>query len=83
MITRFLSERDGYKCRLCGIADWLGNPLTLDIDHVDGVVTNNLPANLRLLCPNCHRQTPTWGNKARGQDDNEKDLLVESQQHGA
>lgn len=37
--------------------------MTMDIDHIDGDHRNNKPENLRLLCPNCHRQTSTWGKK--------------------
>ena len=59
---RFLSERDGYRCSECGISEWMGKPISLDIDHIDGNNKNNLPSNWRYLCPNCHRQTPTWGN---------------------
>jgi 5-methylcytosine-specific restriction endonuclease McrA len=64
-LVKYVVNRDGYKCSTCGIADWLGALLLLDLDHIDGDNKNNLPSNLRLLCPNCHRQTPTWGNKKR------------------
>jgi hypothetical protein len=63
VIKRFLVERDGEKCSTCGLETWLGNTIIFDIDHIDGNRNNNLPENWRLLCPNCHRQTPTWGNK--------------------
>jgi hypothetical protein len=44
-----------YKCVECGnIGEWLGKSLTLEIDHIDGDWRNNLEANLRYLCPNCH-----------------------------
>ena len=56
-----------YKCAetTCGISEWKGMPLTLHIDHVDGDRTNNLKDNIRFICPNCHQQTTTWGNKNR------------------
>lgn len=59
LLIRYISERDGYKCSCCGISDWLKKPICLDIDHIDGNNKNNFPNNLRLLCPNCHRQAPT------------------------
>lgn len=63
--VRYLTERDGYKCSECGVSEWFGKKLLLDVDHIDGNNENNLPNNLRFLCPNCHRMTPTWGNKKR------------------
>lgn len=60
---RYLVERDGYKCYGCGVSEWSGKHLTLDIDHIDGNPKNDLPENLRFLCPNCHRQTDTWGSR--------------------
>jgi len=53
-----------YKCSKCGNdGSWLNQPLPLDIDHINGDNTNNSLDNLRFLCPNCHRQTPTWGQR--------------------
>lgn len=49
-----------YECRECGISKWMGNPITLQMDHIDGDRENNTLDNLRLLCPNCHAQTETW-----------------------
>lgn len=40
---------------------WNGMSMTLQVDHIDGNFENNSQHNLRLLCPNCHSQTPTWG----------------------
>lgn len=57
-----------YECSGCGNrGEWCGQPLTLEIDHVDGDWLNNLRDNLRFLCPNCHAQTPTsrsWKHSA-------------------
>jgi hypothetical protein len=48
-------------CDICGIADeWCGKPLTIEIDHINGIHTDNTPENLRWLCPNCHSQTDTY-----------------------
>lgn len=54
-----------YSCSRCGISTWNDEELTLTIDHEDGDWRNNTQSNLRLLCPNCHSQTPTFGNKRR------------------
>ena len=52
-----------YECSECGIIDWNGNPISLQLDHINGVRNDNRLENLRFLCPNCHSQTKTWGNK--------------------
>jgi Zn finger protein HypA/HybF involved in hydrogenase expression len=62
---RPLLIRLGYytgKCSECGITDWNGKPLTIEIDHIDGISENNELTNLRWLCPNCHSQTETFRN---------------------
>lgn len=48
------------KCLICDNNEWMGNPLVLELDHIDGDNKNNKRDNLRYLCPNCHSQTPTW-----------------------
>ena len=48
-------------CESCGIGEnWNGKDLVLELDHIDGNNTNNSLENLRILCPNCHSQTPTF-----------------------
>jgi len=72
---RFLTERDGYKCSGCGVSEWNGKRLSFDIDHIDGNPKNDLPKNLRFLCPNCHRQTDTWGRKKQSNISAEEQFL--------
>lgn len=61
---RLLEERE-WKCEECRITEWFGRPITLEVEHVDGNVTNNTKSNLKLLCPNCHSYTPTWRRKKK------------------
>lgn len=48
------------RCAWCGRKSWLRKPIPLELDHIDGDHLNNEIENLRLLCPNCHAQTPTY-----------------------
>ena len=50
-------------CNNCGIEEWNGIKIPLELDHIDGDSTNNSIKNLRLLCPNCHSVTPNWRGK--------------------
>lgn len=52
-----------YQCSRCHLTQWQGEPLTLHLDHINGINNDNRFENLRFLCPNCHQQTETWGNK--------------------
>ena len=70
-VRRFLIEQGGEQCSVCGWHE--RNPRTgrvpLDVDHIDGNYADNSPANVRLLCPNCHALTPTYKGMNRGRGD--------------
>lgn len=54
------------KCYKCGMGpEWQSEEITLQMDHIDGDALNNSVDNLRILCPNCHSQTPTWAGRNR------------------
>lgn len=53
-----------YQCAFCGNeGEWMGKPIALELDHIDGDNTNNELDNLRFLCPNCHATTNTYRGK--------------------
>jgi hypothetical protein len=54
-----ISER-GHSCEGCGLSEWRGKPITLELEHRNADRKDNTKENLELLCPNCHSQTPTW-----------------------
>ena len=51
------------KCEECGIDSWLGQPISIQLDHIDGDSHNHKLDNLRMMCPNCHSQTLTYSGK--------------------
>lgn len=53
----------GQKCECCGITEWMGKPINLEIHHINGDRGDNRLENLQLLCPNCHSYTETFCNK--------------------
>lgn len=63
-IKQWAKKHIKYECNICqnnGIHNNL--PLSLQLDHINGIVNNNTIQNLRWLCPNCHTQTKTYGSK--------------------
>ncbi len=53
-------EYFGNFCSCCGISKWMDGPISLEIDHINGINNDNRLENLRILCPNCHSQTDTF-----------------------
>jgi Zn finger protein HypA/HybF involved in hydrogenase expression len=57
---------DHTTCQICKhINEWEGKELSLQMDHINGINNDHRLENLRFLCPNCHSQTHTFGNKNR------------------
>jgi 5-methylcytosine-specific restriction endonuclease McrA len=50
-------------CSNCGLTEWLGRSVTMHLDHINGIHNDHRLENLRMLCPNCHSQTPTYGGR--------------------
>lgn len=70
MYKKYLIHKHGEKCMECGWCEV--NPyskkIPIQLEHMDGNSDNNSLNNLKLLCPNCHSITPTYGalNKGNG-----------------
>lgn len=66
-IRRYLFDAQKGTCAICGSgSEWMGMQLVLVLDHVDGDSTNNARDNLRMVCPNCASQLPTFKARNRG-----------------
>lgn len=63
----FSKISDRTICDICKVKEWLGQPLIIQLDHINGIHNDNRPENLRWLCPNCHSQTDTFCSKNLGE----------------
>lgn len=51
------------ECERCGLTEWRGERLALQLHHINGRGDDNRLDNLEILCPNCHAQTENWGGR--------------------
>jgi Zn finger protein HypA/HybF involved in hydrogenase expression len=49
-----------HRCETCKLTEWMGYPIPLELDHINGKNTDNRIENLKMTCPNCHAQTPNY-----------------------
>lgn len=85
-LRRFIILKDllPYRCEICGVKEWNGKTLSLELDHINGINNDNRLENLRFLCPNCHSQTTTYGSRNQQKNESKYEItedlrkLVES-----
>ena len=63
------------QCEICQNTEWLGQPIKLQVHHIDGDNTNNVLENLQLLCPNCHSYTDSWCKTKSKKEVNDEELI--------
>lgn len=66
LIRKYLIQKHGNICMICGISEWLGVSIPLVCDHIDGNSENNELNNFRIICNNCDSILPTFKGKNRG-----------------
>ena len=67
------------QCIICGMDPiWLGKSINLELDHINGIHSDNRLENLRILCPMCHRLTPTYGGKNKVYQKKIKDITLKN-----
>lgn len=63
-----------YKCFGCDLTEWntrvhsSQKKLNLQLDHINGIRSDNRLENLRLLCPNCHSMTDNFAGRNIGKN---------------
>lgn len=53
------------RCEICGLSEWRGKPIRLEIHHINANHKDNRLENLMILCPNCHSLTDNYRGKAK------------------
>lgn len=68
VLKEFLILERGHECSRCHTTEWVGEPVPLVMDHINGRAYDNTLTNLRLVCGNCDMQLPTYKSKNRNSD---------------
>lgn len=73
LLKEGLKER---RCECCGLLEWQGKEIPLELHHLNGDNRDNRIENLQLLCPNCHALTDNYRghNKSAHRETDEVEL---------
>ena len=66
------------KCECCGLTEWQGMPIALELHHVNGIKNDLRIENLQILCPNCHALTDNYRGKSKVQSAQQETTEVEA-----
>lgn len=78
MKSVLIDLRGGHKCENCKNEMWQGQPIPLEVHHIDGNNMNNSLENLRLLCPNCHALTDNYRTKNKNPKEKRNEISEEN-----
>jgi hypothetical protein len=63
----YLIYENNNICKSCGLQEWKGFKIPIEVNHIDGNNTNHSKENLECLCPNCHSITKNWRGRNKTQ----------------
>lgn len=64
---KYILQEQNHRCDICEMSNiWNNQEIIFILDHIDGNSENNNRKNLRLICPNCDSQLPTYKAKNKG-----------------
>ena len=55
---------DAHTCSVCGIQEWNGRPIIMELDHLNRITNDSRIENVDPKCPNCHQQTDGYKNRS-------------------
>lgn len=74
---KHILKEQNNRCKVCNALDvWNKKKLVFVLDHIDGDASNNSRKNLRLVCPNCDSQLPTF--KSRNKNSARKERYLKN-----
>lgn len=63
----YVLEDQAHRCAICGCKEeHNGQELVFILDHISGDATDHSRENLRMICPNCDSQLPTYKGRNKG-----------------